>query len=144
MSVDHTKVVYYSGFNSYRNLGVFESAIAVTGVSIAADTVQSWSTTIDTGVTGTFVTASVQSADGTGLPTVTSDLYWRSYPAASTITLDLATDPGGFGAINGTLDMKINGTEVTFIIYVYNFGVSPLALTPVSVGVRYAIHATDE
>lgn len=144
MSVDHTKVVFYSGFNAYKNLGVFESTIEVTDVSVLSDTVQTWSTTIDTGVTGNYATASVQTSDGVGLPTVVGPLYWRSYPAANTISLDLTTDPDGYGAIGGLIDMRVNGTEVTFTIAVYNFGLNTVAFTPVSVGVRYAVHSTEE
>lgn len=143
--VDYTKVVYYSGYNAYKNLNVYDATISVTSVSIAAGETETFTTTITVPEQSNYATIQVQANESVGSPPRTpSALRWQQYPAAKIVSIAMGTDPYGDGTLDCFFYMKLNGDEVSFTIQATNPYDLPLALTPTTIGVRYAIHSTRE
>lgn len=145
MSVDHTKVVYYSGFNAYKNEGVFDTTVEVTSVSIAAGAYQEFTRTITVDSDSDYVTVAIQANESTGFgPATPTALRWQQYPAAQVVSVALSTDPSGAGQHDCYFSIKKNGTQVTFVLSAFNPYGGAMAFTATSVGVRYVIYTTEE
>lgn len=143
--VDHTKVVYYSGFNAYKNLNVYDATISVIGDTIAAGATKAFSTVITVPEVSNYATIQIQANESVGTPPRTpSTLRWQQYPAAKIISIALGTDPDGSGTLDCFFYMKLNGDEVTFTVQATNPSGSSISLVPTDIGVRYAIHSTLE
>lgn len=144
MSIDHTRVVFAGRYNAYKNINVFETTIPVTGETIAGGAYHEFTRTIEVEAAD-FATVMIQANESLGSPPRTPSAFrWQMYPAASVISLDLTTDPGGSGTLDCNLIMRVNGTSVTFAVALLNPNVGSVAFTPIDVGVRYAIYSTDE
>lgn len=143
-SVDPTKVVYYSGFSSYKNVGVYELEIATDGVSIGAGLVRTFTSTINVSENSNYATIQIQANESVGSPPRTpSALRWQQYPAAKIVSIALNTDPYGAGTLDCFFFMELDGDEVSFSIQAVNSYDQPISLVPTNIGVRYAIHSTE-
>lgn len=142
--VDHTKVVYYSGFNSFKNIGVYDAVVSVDGSSIASGAVKTWSTSINVEPNSDFATIQVQANEQQGFgPGTPTPLRWQSYPATRYISLELNTDPDNNGTLYADIIVFINATQVTFTINLFNGTGSTVSCVPIDVGFKYAIHSTE-
>lgn len=143
--VDHTKTVYYSGFNAYKNVGVYDLTITTDSVAFGEGQTRTWTSTITVPEQSNYATIQVQANESVGSPPRTpSTLRWQQYPAAKIISIALNTDPYGDGTLDCFFYMKLNGDQVSFSIQAVNPYDLPVALVPTSIGVRYAIHSTEE
>lgn len=144
MSVDHTKVVYYSGYSAYKNVNVFETTIPVIGTTILTGAYHEFTRTITVDEDADFGTIMVKTNESVGSPPRTpSALRWQMYPAANIISLDLNTDPDGNGTLDCSLIVRITGSSVTFAVALFNPSVSSISFTPIEIPVRYAIYTVE-
>lgn len=144
MSVDHTKVVYYSGFSAYKNVNVYETTIEVDGSNIASGTAKSFTRTITVPEDSNYATIQIQANYSEGSPPTTpGPLTWQDFPAAKLLHLELDTDPDSNGTWQCYFFMRIDGSQVTFGINAFNGSGSDFDFVPISIGVRYAIHTVS-
>lgn len=145
VQVDHSKVVYYSGYNSYKNVNVYDTTIVTDTVAIASGQTRTFVTTITVPEQSNYSTIQVQANESLGSPPRTpSTLRWMQYPAAKTISIALGTDPDGDGTLDCYFYVTFNGNQVSFSIQAVNPSASSIALVATTIGVRYAIHSTLE
>lgn len=135
MSVDLTKVIYYSGANSFKNTGVYDTSITFSG-SITAGATQTQSVTITLNENQAFAYAIAEYADLQRVIFGTTTKYWQKmtpYAGAYVRT----TPTGNLGAF---LSSKVNGSQVTFTGLLSNpYGVTETITTTV-INIRYVTY----
>lgn len=144
MSVDHTKLVYYSGYNAYKNVDVKTATISVTGGTIGPSTSVFFSTTVDVEPDTKYAYVLMQANDLDG-SLVPQALEWRQFPANCIVRTTLTLDPDLLGFFELFPQMVVNssGTQVTFRLFAINTSASNIALTPIDVGVQYATFTVE-
>jgi hypothetical protein len=144
MSVDHTQVVFYSGFPAYQNINVYTTTIEVSSVPIASGDVEFFDTVINVEPNSTFVTMAIQANETTGSgPYPPTALRWQTYPSSDKVFIALGTDPDGAGSTYAVFTPIVNDDQVTLRLTAGNPFSGNMAFTPISVGVQYAIHTID-
>lgn len=135
---DPTKLLYYTEYNSYKNLQVRPGSIPVTGAPVGAGSIGNWSTTITVEPDSKFSSALIQ-ANSTDFSTV-SALRWQAFPSANVVWQTLATDPDGRVVQSMSIFLLINNNQVTFRAETYNDAGGALAFNPITINFIYAIH----
>lgn len=138
MTVDTSKILYYTQYNSYKNLQVHSGTIEVDSTSIANGATHNWDTTISVSSDSKFATCLIQNNRDNN-PTVTA-LKWASFPSANVVWQTLAVDPDGFNTIDIGVSLIINNDQVTFRATVFNGETGAIELDPISIGFVYAVH----
>lgn len=145
MSVDPSKIVFYSNYNAYKNVNVYDATISVTGDTISGEAYFEFPTTITVPESSDYITIQIQANESVGsAPRTPSALRWQEYPSALVVSIALVTDPFGDGTLDCSLIVKISGTQVTFAVAGFNPYVDPVSFSPTDIGVRYAIYSTEE
>lgn len=145
MSVDHTRVAFYSGFNAFKNVNVYETSIEVTGVTIPGESLQHFSTTIETEGESTFTTLSIEANEPIDLtpPRTPAPLRWQPFPSSGLVNVALDTDPNGDGSLDLVFSVVVQPNQVTFRLTLSNPYIDPVSFVPTSVGVEYAVHTIE-
>lgn len=139
MSVDHTKVIFYSGFPAYLNREVKEATISVDGTSMSPSTAYSWETSVELEDASNFATMAVEINDSVGFsPATVTAMRWAQYPASQVVWGELDTDPNNTGVLELFYANKIEGNTVTFQLFTSHSFSSNASFVPFDVNVRYA------
>jgi hypothetical protein len=139
MSVDHTRVAFYSGYQAFKNLGVYETTIEVDTTAIAPGAVHFWERTITVGQESRFATLSIQANEFNGGGAATA-LKWQSFPSSEIVYVTLSLDPEGNGNSSMQFSLSFDDDQVTFSLGAYNPYLSNIAFANTTIGVRFATH----
>lgn len=140
--VDHTKVIYFSGFSAYKNINVYSTTVPITNVSIPPGGIVYFerAITVEPGTKFAYVKMQANQWDFINPPT---PLVWRFYPAACIVYRTLSVDPQGNGAFQLLPSIRISGNQVTFRYMAFNPNASAYAFNPIDIGVEYATFTID-
>lgn len=138
MSIDTSKIQYYTGYNAYKNLGVYPGSIAIDTTSVAPGTVRTWSSTVSVEPNSKFAWASIEANEPDGLNV--TPFRWQSFPSVTAAYQTLSVDPLGNGWFDLLLDIEINNNQVTFRANAFNPNAIAYAFNVVSINFIYAAH----
>lgn len=128
--VDYSKVQYYSGANTFKNVGVFDTSVTFTGTLTAGQerTFTSVVTLLENQVFAFAVAEYVEFVKGGGAT-------WQVLPS---FDVNVVTTPTG--GLTGYLLAQVNGTTVTFIGGIKNpYGVTE-TITSTTVNIQYTTY----
>lgn len=135
---DSSKLQYYTGYNAYKNLGVYPGTISVTTASVAAGTIRNWETTISVEPDSRFAFARIEAnEDG---PTA---LRWKTFPSAVSAWQTLSVDPVGAGTHSLSLQMLVNNNQITFRAQTFNPYAGALAFNALDIDFVYSAHTVN-
>lgn len=141
MSVDSTKILYYTGYNSYKNLQVHEGILSIDSTPIANGATRTWSATVTVSPESKFSSCLIQNNRDNN-PTVTA-LKWAPFPSANTVWQTLSVDPSGLNTFGAKVYLSINNSQVTFNATAFNDTAAPIAFNSLDIGFVYAVHTLD-
>jgi hypothetical protein len=139
--IDQSKILYYTGNNTYKNLGVFPGTISVDTASVPPGGTRTWQTTVTVSPNSKFSTALIQANEPSGV--TVSALRWQPFPPANIVYQTLSVDPLGDNWFGLSLDLVISGSQVTFRATAFNPNPNAYAFNPMSIGFSYAVHTTN-
>jgi len=141
VTVDHSKIQYYTGYNAYKNLGVHPGAISVDTTSVSPGATRTWSETITVEPDSKFAFALIEAND-VSLLGVPSALRWQQFPPANVVYQTLSLDPAGNNYFDLLLDMSVNDDQVTFKATAFNPNAGAYAFDAIDINFVYAVHTT--
>lgn len=134
MTVDSSKIQYYTGYNTYKNLGVRSASVLVSGV-IAAGTAADYTTTISLEANYKFSTARVRTTDFVG-----GSPRWQAFPPS--VYYDVPTSAGPVSSLQVFLALDINGNQLSFKAFAFNPEASDVTFSSTTIDFVYAVHTT--
>lgn len=132
---DASKLQYYTGYNTYKNLGVRSASVTVSG-STAPSAISDWQTTVTFDEDYKYSTAKVRTNDVLG-----GSVRWQGFPAARFYRVPVTGHPS-VTEFAVTLLIEVNGNQVTFKATVFNGTPDPLNWTTTTIDFEYAVHTT--
>lgn len=129
MTADPSKILFYTGYNAYKNTGVKSATVTVSG-TVAAGAVADYETSITLDEVPTYFTILVKTTSA-----LTSDTArWQPLPSANYYVVPASGPASSLGVL---LVLAINGTTLTFRAWTLNPFGSTLTWTTTNIEFKY-------
>lgn len=134
MAIDYDKLIYYSGANSFKNIGVYTTSITTPNSLNAGQTLNNDSVvTLSENQNFAYAIAYYTNV-------VTNVTSWQVVPTANG-KMDVLTAPF-VGSTNYIIYFILNGPQITFRVTLVNPYAAPINITPITVDFRYVTYTT--
>lgn len=134
MAVDVTKLIFSSNNNTFKNTGVYDTSITLSGTITAGQT-RTFTSVITLSENQVFVFAKAKYREFTKYINGFTSQVWQKFP---THYAYIPTTPTG--NLGADLRVQVNGTTVTFSAVIYNPYAGTETITTETISIRYTTY----
>ena len=134
MTVDVTKLTFSSNNNTFKNTGVYDTSIVLSGTITAGQT-KTFTSTIVLDEAPVFVFAKAKYREFTKYISGLTSQVWQKIPTHYTY---IPTTPTG--NLGADLRVEVNGTTVTFKAVIFNPYAGTETITTETISIRYTTY----
>lgn len=132
--IDASKIQYYTGYNTYKNLGVRTARVTVSG-SLASGAIGDYTAVVTLLEDYKFSTARVKTNDFRSGSTA----RWQAFPPATYYNVPCSA---GATELAVRLLLEVNGNQVTFKATALNPNPGSITFVTTDIDFVYAVHTT--